>query len=208
MATTVTGDRYMSLDGQLFEIKRQLRQPNGYPYNLEALRQALQDIIEGIFKYIFIDRSRPFNPAEFVYEGWSIWKGPADGDGLSGEDDQDERSLALTKVDMSTISLVTMLKRDGTQVRQARGEEKLRRLREAGYIRLDAKIFQTLWENKEHIPEGWKGEFVYSDGTILRSPDGGRHVLCLCWLGDKWYWFPRRLVDDWGSGGPSAVLAR
>jgi hypothetical protein len=43
-----------------------------------------------------IDRSTPFNPAKFLGEGWSIWRGPADGDGLSGDEEQDQKSLALT----------------------------------------------------------------------------------------------------------------
>ena len=43
----VTGEEYYELDGQLAEIKRQLRQPSGYPYRAQDLRTALQDIIEG-----------------------------------------------------------------------------------------------------------------------------------------------------------------
>jgi hypothetical protein len=49
MATLVKGELYEELDGQLLEIKRQLRQPNGYPYNPMQLRRALQDVIEGRF---------------------------------------------------------------------------------------------------------------------------------------------------------------
>lgn len=43
----VTGEEYFELDGQLTEIKRQLRQPNGYPFMISDLRTALQNIIEG-----------------------------------------------------------------------------------------------------------------------------------------------------------------
>ncbi|MFI5260476.1 MAG: hypothetical protein ACHQU0_01615 [Candidatus Paceibacteria bacterium] len=49
MATPVAGAMYYDLDGQLSEIKRQLRQPNGYPYNPEQLKYALQQAIEGKF---------------------------------------------------------------------------------------------------------------------------------------------------------------
>jgi hypothetical protein len=49
MATIVAGDMYRDLDGQLFEIKRQLRQPNGYPFSPELLKSSLQRIIEGEF---------------------------------------------------------------------------------------------------------------------------------------------------------------
>jgi hypothetical protein len=41
---------YYRIDGQLMEIKRQLRQKDGYPYDPEELSQALQDCIEGRFQ--------------------------------------------------------------------------------------------------------------------------------------------------------------
>ena len=49
MAQGVSGDRYKEIDGQLFEIKRQLRQKSGYPFDLDALELALQVIVEGRF---------------------------------------------------------------------------------------------------------------------------------------------------------------
>lgn len=47
MAAQVAGDLYESITGQLFEIARQLRQHNGYPFNPEALKAHLQNAIEG-----------------------------------------------------------------------------------------------------------------------------------------------------------------
>jgi hypothetical protein len=51
MATknVVTGDRYYEIDGKLSEIKRQLRQPSGYPFDVDQLSAALQAISEGKF---------------------------------------------------------------------------------------------------------------------------------------------------------------
>ncbi len=49
MATIVAGEMYEKLDGQLFEIKRQMRQPNGYPHDPEVLSRGLQQLIEGNF---------------------------------------------------------------------------------------------------------------------------------------------------------------
>lgn len=49
MAAKVAGDLYESITGQLFEIGRQLRQPNGYPFSPEALKVHLQNAIEGLF---------------------------------------------------------------------------------------------------------------------------------------------------------------
>lgn len=45
----VAGDMYRDLDGQLSEIKRQLRQQNGYPFNPMQLKYHLQAAIEGRF---------------------------------------------------------------------------------------------------------------------------------------------------------------
>jgi len=45
----VAGEMYESITGQLFEIGRQLRQPNGYPFDPEKLKKHLQDAIEGKF---------------------------------------------------------------------------------------------------------------------------------------------------------------
>ncbi len=49
MAAQVAGELYETLTGQLFELGRQLRQPNGYPFNPEHLKVALQNAIEGRF---------------------------------------------------------------------------------------------------------------------------------------------------------------
>ena len=50
MAQKVEGKLYESLTGQLFEIGRQLRQKNGYPYNPDLLHKYLQAVIEGKFR--------------------------------------------------------------------------------------------------------------------------------------------------------------
>ena len=49
MAENVTGEMYYKIDGQLAEIKRQLRQREGYPHKPQDLQGSLQDIIEGRF---------------------------------------------------------------------------------------------------------------------------------------------------------------
>ncbi|HBR80122.1 MAG: hypothetical protein UX09_C0052G0002 [Candidatus Uhrbacteria bacterium GW2011_GWE2_45_35] len=50
MATIVTSEQYYRLDGQLGEIKRQIRQENGYPFDPDRLARALQAVIEGQFE--------------------------------------------------------------------------------------------------------------------------------------------------------------
>lgn len=54
MANLVAGDLYESITGQLFELGRQLRQPNGYPFSPEALKVHLQDAVEGRFSGVAI----------------------------------------------------------------------------------------------------------------------------------------------------------
>ncbi|MFY9493080.1 MAG: hypothetical protein WAP55_01145, partial [Minisyncoccia bacterium] len=93
------------------------------------------------------------------------------------------------------------------------GTERIRRLKAANHIRLDAQIFQTLWENKHRIPEGWKEKingnttYIFFDGTSLRSPDGFRGALCLDWFGGEWHWDYCWLEDGLDDEDPSAVLA-
>jgi hypothetical protein len=157
-----------------------------------------------------IDRSQPFNPATFFGEGWSIWKGPADGDGLQGEEQQDFRSLALQEVDFSQVLLETYLKEGKEWIT---GEEKLRRMKESGVIRLDAHVAQAPWGEEGHKTLEWlrkeKG-VIYIDfmGTELRSPNGVRCVLCLYWYGNWRDLHFRVLRDDWGAAHSSAALAK
>lgn len=68
MATKVAGELYESITGQLFEIGRQLRQPNGYPFDPERLKTHLQAAIEGRFQVAFLH--------------WPIWKVVKLGTGL------------------------------------------------------------------------------------------------------------------------------
>ncbi len=144
---------------------------------------------------ISINRSTPFDLA-FIGEGFTIVE-------------QDERALALTEIDLTEVVLETTLKQGEKEVN---GEEKLRRLKEDGRIRLDAGILKTLWENQHLIPEKWKAQtngkitFIYFDGTVLQSSYDNRYVLYLCWDDDEWHWLYYWLVGDWDASNPSAVL--
>lgn len=146
--------------------------------------------------FVTIDRSKLFD-SSFVGKDFSI-------------DEQDERSLKLTEVDLSMVDFVTMLKSGEKYIT---GEERLKRLKEFGSTRLDAKIFQTLWENQHLIPESWKdkvnGEtrLIYFDGTVLRSPGGRRYTLYLCWIDSRWHWDYFWLGNFRFANDPSAVLA-
>lgn len=155
-------------------------------------------VIVGEPKVIPIDRTSAFDPIAFIGEGWSIVE-------------QDERSLEFTEVDLTKVSFKTMLK-DGEKT--VVGEEKLKRLTASGDICLDAKVFQTLWENQHLIPASWKEPtngnttYVFFDGTILRDSGGDRCVLFLFWSVGRWIWYYGWLDGRWRASDPSAVLAR
>jgi hypothetical protein len=145
---------------------------------------------------IRIDRAELFDPVQFIHHK-----------GLEIEE-QDERSIMLEEIDASAIVLESMLQ--GNTV--ISGNEHLKRLKQTGYIRLDARIFQTFWENQHAIPEHWKGTVDYAnhiffDGTILRNQNG-RYVICMYWAEDKkWKWTYCRLdVGGWNAKDLSAVL--
>ena len=120
-------------DGDQWEqqLKRFLRKEPCWIFtnNIE-LEEHIKAVEESIM--IKIDRTEPFNLAQFMVQGSSI-------------EEQDERALVITEVDLSKIRLETTLKPGETPVI---GEERLKRLKKAGHIRLDAKVFQTLWENR------------------------------------------------------------
>lgn len=170
-------------------------------------------VIVGEPKAIKIDCSKPFDPVSFIGERWSIWKGPIDGNGLQGDEEQDERSLALTELDITKIQFKTMLKDNEFFIK---GEEVLRRLKDTDYIRLGGNVFYALWQDYQKNNENSALEWLrrtcdinYSDffGLVLRDPDGYRGVLYLCWGGGRWRWYYRWLGNDWHVSYPSALLA-
>ena len=152
--------------------------------------------VREVGQVIKIDRSQPFDPVKFLDKGWSIVE-------------EDERSLALTEVDLTKVRLETMLRDGETNIR---GEEHLKMLKKAGCVRLDAKVFQTLWENQGLIPESWKERIngnilnIHFTGTELLRPEGSRCVLSLYWYYGHWPWNGRWLGRDWNVYDLSVVL--
>lgn len=157
-----------------------------------------------------IDRSHRFDPSKFIdHPRWDIWRGPADGDGLHGEEEQDVRSTSLTEVDLSRNLLVSVLIGKETSIK---GEERLSRLKQMSSIRLDAKVFQTLWYNQHLIPERWKAKVqghtqrIFCDGTTLRRPSGGRYALFFYWCDEDWLNGIHRLDFGFDQDDVSAVI--
>lgn len=186
---------WSSLNGDV--IQQIIDDPKGSGAQFTAFLKNGGKVIVGEPKIIKIDRTQPFDPATFIGSGWSI-------------EEQDERSLALGEIDLTEIQFETTLKKGEKLIK---GEDKLRRLKDDGRIRLDAGIFKTLLENQILIPEKWKEQtngnttYVFFDGTVLRNADGDRCVLFLYWLDGEWDWYYYWLDNDWSADDPSAVLA-
>ena len=160
-----------------------------------------------------INRLKSFSPSDFINPGWTIWRGTKKTDGLKGKEKQDARSLALKEVDWSKVLFETCLKKGETRIT---GENKLIRLEGSGSIILDAGISQDLFfdyqSNKDNsVLEKLRRErgIKYLDffGTILRSPDGSRYVMGLCWIHGLWDWRVHCLNDTYYDNELSAVIA-
>jgi len=156
-----------------------------------------------------IDRTNPFDPAKFIGEGWSIWRGDKKGDGLKGEEEQDKRSLAITELDPTKLITQTGLN-EGESV--IVGEEKLARLLLKA-IQLDAKIGQTLYEEDGQTTLKWLHKalnvtWIEFLGTTLRDSLGHRCALYLSRRdGGSWDWNANWLDDYRYADRPALGVA-
>jgi hypothetical protein len=117
---------------------------------------------------VIIDRAKPFDPVRFCDVGWEV---------LS----EDRRSLALTEIDFSHVSYEHCIE-DGEET--ITGKEKLKRMKHAGFIRLDAKFAQALYEEPGQVLLRWLYDtfgitHMEFAGTELRGSEGNRCFLCL-----------------------------
>ncbi len=127
-------------------------------------------------------------------------------------DEEDSRSLAITTFNSAEIKLVGMFKKDELKLSV---EEKLKRQRNAGYILLDACVFQFLWKYQSFIPKSWKKKvngmccYIYFGGTIIRNLyNNRRYTMCFYWDGEMWIWRMAHLNYSYGPAFKSAVLER
>lgn len=192
MAETVAGELYVSITGQLFEIGRQLRQPNGYPFDPLQLRVALQAAIEGRFGQgqelvsypVSIDYSRSL--ATMIFAGKYDWvhsditekRFPVQGSGIVG------RELVLCHYDRPT----------------ERGEPE-RLIEHAGY---ELASIEDLLSFGEKYPEKQRNYPIIPLGSTAEVH--GRHVVP--YLGRDGSGRGLRLASGDGWGGHCRFLAR
>ena len=146
---------------------------------------------------ITINRSKLFSSVVFIGQSFGI-------------EEEDERALALTEVDLAKVTLWTPHQND--KEIYVHGEERLRRLKSVGHIRLDAMVLLILLENQNLIPENWKSKdisAIYFDGTVLfRRANGDRYALSLYQGVGGWRWDCLGLKHGCSHRCPSAVIVR
>ncbi|OGZ03301.1 MAG: hypothetical protein A2430_01630 [Candidatus Liptonbacteria bacterium RIFOXYC1_FULL_36_8] len=189
--------------GSMNQLADALAKAGFSPDDVTKLRQGdlgkILRVLRGIAEIIPIKKfvpTKPFNPAEFIDEGCTVWKGLIDSDGFSGEEDIDQRSLALTEIELAKIIFETCLQKGESSIT---GEEKLRRLKEKqNFIRFGGNVFIGLWEDYQVNKENsvlerlyWERKITYLDfsGLVLRCSNGCRAVLYF-YRNDnsKWDW--------------------
>jgi len=159
---------------------------------------------------------RVFNPTEFIGKDWTVWKGPADGNGLEGDEDCVPEPDVM---DFEQIVLETHLQQGKTSIH---GEEKMHLARVGKNQQLGGRAFLSLWKDwqkckadgkpEESILEKLRrakkiGNVIYFFGLTLRYPISRRRVLCLYFNGEGWYWDYNWLGNVWSAADPSASLA-
>ncbi len=142
------------------------------------------------------------DPVSFIAKDWSF---------VAKE--HDARNSALKEVAFSRVAFETCLASNEPSIK---GEEKLKRLKAAANIRLDATVFMGLWKDYQENGENSVLEQLYRTqkltsmdffGDVLLGPDGARYVLCLSRDGGRWQWDCYCLAQDWNAGDRSASLA-
>lgn len=179
---------------------------------LTGLRQVLRGLAKIVAESFKLACDKPFSPTEFIGKGWTVWKGPADGDGLEGDEDRDACEDDLSIIDWEQIILESHLEESESSVH---GEEKLKRAVASGNVQLGGRAFLSLWEDYKANGENSvleklrrKGVTrIYFFGLRLRDPRAGRGVLCLYVSGSGWDWYYYWLSGRWGASNPSASLA-
>src|SRR3989344_3216045 len=104
--------------GQANEIKLAARRGGATNADLKRLSEGdmfaqILPVLRGFGTVVFsIMVTKPvenFNLVTFIDKDWSVWRGPADGNGLEGEEARDVREDSLTEVDWGKVLYETNL---------------------------------------------------------------------------------------------------
>ena len=140
-----------------------------------------------------IDHSDPFKPT-MIGTDWNSWRGPANGDGVNGEEEHDIRSLAMDYLHASRISFKSGISEVGGSLAC---ENRIAQLNSKACILLGGGPFQAYRADLQLKGESsvvcalfkfHKLNFMGFPGMMLRSPEGKRYFLFLRRTPNSWYW--------------------
>ncbi len=182
MATIVDGELYKKLDGQLEEIKRQLRQKGGFPYDPQLLVLGLQAIIEGRFEALgSLFPSERLVP-DLIPKGWKVL-----------EDIEPTANL-----DVGKLKFRSFLKDGESYI--GGDEMRKRAITLGGNLGLcDAP---RILADQVKIPANLRDCYIVLPGTKLRASGGDLRVASLYWDGSRWL-----LSFLWLAAASTAALA-
>lgn len=159
----VAGEQYYELDGQLSEIKRQLRQSNGYPFNPLQLKAHLQAAIEGRFGAVIGNFKRDMRKGGL---DWTL----------------------LENVPRRISSVIDAIPFLTSGENSVKGDVMATRAVEldANYGQEDA---EWLLEHQDMISAELRNYYLVFPATKWRSPGDLRKVPYLYWSGGRWHLF-------------------
>ncbi|MFA5878195.1 MAG: hypothetical protein WC845_02395 [Candidatus Staskawiczbacteria bacterium] len=172
------------------------------------------ELLAGGGKFIPTDlevRTAPFDPAEFIGPGWTLWKGR---NGLEGEEECDAQSPNLVAVNLERCDFLSCLDKEESPIT---GEVRLSRFRATGRILYGVTVAMGIWQDyqssedkEESILEKLYQKYGITHidflGTVLRSPGGYRYVFCFCrGADDQWRWGCNGLMCDCAKQHLAAV---
>jgi len=167
----VAGDLYESVTGQLFEIGRQLRQVNGYPFDPLQLKAHLQAAIEGRFGLVIGNFKRDMRK-----ENWTLLEN-------------------VSRRISSVIDAVSFLKGSESYINSEKMVRRARMELDANYGQEDA---EWLLENQDKIPAKLRKFYLVFPATAWRDSHGCWGVPALSWDGGGWVLNFSGLGHDWG----------
>ena len=191
MATLVTGDQYMGVDAKLLEIKRQLRQKDGYPFDLDQLKAALQAVIEGRF-----ETSSPKIP-------FTEWEKHVP-DGLKVKDGS---GVSLHLTDVSEFEALEFIHESewGRHVSRSSMYQRAKKLK--AELGLADAVFLLM--HQDQIPESMQWREINFIGTVLVNSAGRESAPQLRYNRTTTEWFLSfSPIDEGGCVGSEYVARR
>lgn len=196
----VAGELYADIDGQMWEIKRQLRQKEGYPYDPMQLVEHLQAAIEGNlvdrhgqpFKKASVQRSSRIicsftitcngglKTSELVEAGEYNWKNDLIGDNLFPIKPHASlvRKIELVECDFDLISEEALVELNRHGLKRPTAEDAFQfGIDHPGEQRKHSIVF---------LHEPALGPLGSRDVLVLGGDVGGR-TLSLDWFGRRWH---------------------